>query len=84
MENEQDVSDSKVLAAAAAKIGMDQAEVIAMLKTNQFKAEVNEDLKRAKEKKMDGVPQYVVAGMVIDGCQKVEVWTQVFKSALKA
>jgi predicted DsbA family dithiol-disulfide isomerase len=69
-----DLSDSKVLAAAAASVGLDQSEVREKLKTNVDVDKVEAAASAAKDAGIDGVPTYILGGVAaVSGAQAPEV-----------
>jgi predicted DsbA family dithiol-disulfide isomerase len=71
----KNVSDAAVLAELGVSIGLDGQEILDMLKTNQFKAEVEQDLYEAQQVGARGVPFFVLERKyAISGAQPVDTF----------
>jgi len=80
-ENEQDPGDRDWLAAegAASALGSKE-EVRAFLDSDELKAEVQADVKRASRSGIDGVPFVIIDGKyAVSGAQEPETFVEIFK-----
>lgn len=69
----QALGDRATLAALAAEVGLDAAEVTAMLASDRFAAEVRADQRLARELGISGVPFFVFdQRLAVSGAQPVE------------
>ena len=78
----RDLCDADVLADAAAAAGLDRAGAAAAIAAGTGEASVAEDVQRAGEAEISGVPFYVLAGRFgIPGAQPVEVMQRLLERA---
>ncbi|MGC4034416.1 MAG: DsbA family oxidoreductase [Chitinophagaceae bacterium] len=76
----KNISDSLTLAELGVEIGLDKDEVIQMLNSDAFSKEVKNDITRATEFGIRGVPFFILNGKyAISGAQPVET----FQSAIR-
>lgn len=81
----RDLSDPAVLTAVAAETGMDSAEATRVLQTGAYAQEVEEDLRRAQDYEIRGVPFFAFdMKLALNGAQPVEVFEKVLKQALNS
>ena len=74
------VFDAEALTALATEVGLDEAEVAAVLASDRYRDEVEADIEQAREYGVSGVPFYVLDGKyAVSGAQGQEV----FKAALE-
>ncbi|HBS46410.1 MAG TPA: disulfide bond formation protein DsbA [Paenibacillus sp.] len=72
------LGDRSVLATLAAEVGLDQAEVTAMLETDAYTAEVNGDIEEGSRLNITGVPFFVFNNKyALSGAQPGPVFTEV-------
>jgi len=72
------LGDRSVLATLAAEIGLDQAEVAAMLETDAYTADVNGDIEEGSRLNITGVPFFVFNNKyALSGAQPGPVFTEV-------
>ncbi|AIQ22518.1 DsbA family oxidoreductase [Paenibacillus sp. FSL H7-0737] len=72
------LGDRSVLATLAAEVGLDQAEVAAMLETDAYTAEVNGDIEEGSRLNITGVPFFVFNNKyALSGAQPGPVFTEV-------
>jgi predicted DsbA family dithiol-disulfide isomerase len=77
------VGDRTALARLATEFGIAESEVLAMLESNAYTAEVRADEARAAKLGITGVPFFVINEKVgISGAQPVETFTQALQQAL--
>ncbi|NNM80262.1 MAG: DsbA family oxidoreductase [Gallionella sp.] len=76
------VGDHAALAQLAPQFGIAENEVLTMLASNDYRAEVRADESRAAELGITGVPFFVFDGKTgISGAQPVEAFTEILKQA---
>jgi predicted DsbA family dithiol-disulfide isomerase len=76
------IGDRDVLAGAAAAVGLDRAEVDAVLAGDAYADAVRDDERRAVELEVTGVPFFLVDGrMGIPGAQDTELLLRVLQRA---
>ncbi|WP_213815207.1 DsbA family protein [Glaciihabitans sp. dw_435] len=68
------------LADLAAEIGLDRAEVVAALESNEFLSDVKADVAQAQEYGIQGVPFFVIDGKYgVSGAQDAQTFTNVLQ-----
>lgn len=76
------VADSTILLEIAKKIGLDSRETERILRSNEYKKEVNADIERAKAIGVQGVPFFMINDRYgISGAQGVDTFTKVLQKA---
>lgn len=74
----EDISETKVLCAAAERAGMDGAVVARLLAGSEGEAEVEAEVEAMRAMGVTGVPTFVLDGRyVLTGAQPPETWTRV-------
>lgn len=72
------VGDHEVLAKLAAEVGLDEAEVLAVLKNGDYDAEVDADIEAARRLNVNGVPFFVFNNKyAVSGAQPGPVFSEV-------
>jgi predicted DsbA family dithiol-disulfide isomerase len=76
------LADLSVLASVAAENGMDRAEATRVLETGAYTQEVEEDLRRAHDYEIRGVPFFAFdMKLALNGAQPVEVFEKALKQS---
>jgi len=77
-EQEKDISDSKILEAAASEIGLKDAKEF--LATNKLKDEVIADVDEIRQMGISGVPAFIINGEeLLSGAQETKTWEDILK-----
>jgi len=75
-EQEKDISDSKVLEAAASEIGLKDAKEF--LATDKLKDEVVADVDEVRQMGISGVPAFIINGEeLLSGAQETKTWVDI-------
>ncbi|KNC98000.1 thiol oxidoreductase FrnE [Spizellomyces punctatus DAOM BR117] len=83
-ERNKNIGDHEVLADAAARVGLDKEEVLAYLKTDQGKHEVEEQIESAYRRRITGVPHFRINGTYsLGGAQDPEAFLEIFEALAK-
>jgi predicted DsbA family dithiol-disulfide isomerase len=73
----EDISEPRVLTAAAGEAGLDPAVVARLLAGDADRAEVRDEAQAAADMGVSGVPTFILGGRyAIAGAQPVETWTR--------
>lgn len=76
----QDIGDAETLAALAAELGLNRQEVLALLATDQYFSEVQQDQYEAQQVGVRGVPFFVFNDKyAVSGAQPTEIFSQVLQ-----
>jgi len=79
-----DVGDPEVLARCAEDVGMPPDRVLAFLQSDDGEAEVRDEMRRAVDAEITGVPAYVLDGLwTIPGAQDPETFVTVIRRMLE-
>ena len=81
LENGAAIGDKAEIAKLAVDAGLDADEVLGVLESDQFAAEVRADEKEAAEIGVSGVPFFVIGRYAISGAQPAEVFTRALTMA---
>lgn len=78
----QNIADHATLATLGAAIGLDKTEVETTLATNQYAADVQQDIAQARQLGINGVPFFVLDNKYgVSGAQAVPVFLQTLQKA---
>jgi predicted DsbA family dithiol-disulfide isomerase len=78
----QDKLDTQSLKDAAKKIGVDAAKFNACLDENKYLAQVESDLNEGQNIGVKSTPTFFVNGLLIQGAQPLEVFSEVIDEEL--
>jgi len=79
-ENEQDITDRKVLEDAGVKAGLEREEVKAWLESDKGGPEVDKEVREARMNNITGVPNFTLQGMYeIGGAQDPDAFKRIFE-----
>lgn len=79
-EEEKDLSDHQILIKAAEQIGLNSNEIQQFLKSDQYKKEVQQEIKQAQQRGISGVPFFRLNNRIeFSGAEDPQTFLQAFK-----
>eukprot|EP00471_Norrisiella_sphaerica_P001310 CAMPEP_0184487230 /NCGR_PEP_ID=MMETSP0113_2-20130426/9526_1 /TAXON_ID=91329 /ORGANISM="Norrisiella sphaerica, Strain BC52" /LENGTH=157 /DNA_ID=CAMNT_0026869445 /DNA_START=376 /DNA_END=849 /DNA_ORIENTATION=+ len=79
-EQEKDISDLKVLKAAAAEVGLDEKETEEFLESEKHVDTINDQVREAYMLGITGVPAFVINQKeLLSGAQETDTWEEVLE-----
>ena len=70
------------LIATAKKLGSDEAKFTECLKANKYLTKVKNDMAEGKDLGIDSTPTFFVNGMIVNGAQPIEVFSELIDAEL--
>ena len=81
-EEEQDISDHRILMKAAEQIGLDGNQIKEFLQSNQYVKEVQEEINQSQREGISGVPHFRINDRIeLSGAQDRQQFLQAFRKA---
>lgn len=83
-ERERDITSHSVLIAAARRVGLDEDEIAAFLRSDSLAKEVEEMAKENRERGVNGVPNFTINGVfTVEGAQEPAAFQMLFNRLKK-